>query len=320
MGPWGETPAARANWVDVAAGPPRRRALSVPRVARALDGRGAAELARHGVRGDVRRVHEYARAVGVEVRGHAVDLLHDLAHGVERAGRDLVARAVDLPLHVVGRADLVVVRRARGRARVLVAEVARRDVARELAAAKRLDELVAALVERALVVVLRAQVPVDVGGALVDVTVDGGVRGEVGAELAHGADRDIRGRLLEGLVAGDLVRGDEVVGAHVREEVRRVLALALGVAHAARVEARVLRDDLLAAHVAADVAARGREALDPRATEAFAVVVLPVFRVHAVAVGGVRRGEGKSEDELHGAWFFFNFELSRGLTRLLCFQ
>merc|ERR1719282_680191 len=294
MGPWGETPAARANWVDVAAGPPRRRALSVPRVARALDGRGAAELARHGVRGDVRRVHEYARAVGVEVRGHAVDLLHDLAHGVERAGRDLVARAVDLPLHVVGRADLVVVRRARGRvrvlgdvrlrgdvdhvldearlvvlarvvvdddedltldaglrghaeaeeaaeavghhaarrgvrvrpvdlvrvadvhvlavfplvfggvhrvvlvvaARVLVAEVARRDVARELAAAERLDELVAALVERALVVVLRAQVPVDVGGALVDVTVDGGVRGEVGAELAHGADRDIRGRLV----------------------------------------------------------------------------------------------------------------------------
>ena len=49
---------------------------------------------------------------------HAVDLLHDLAHGVERARRDLVARAVDLPLHVVGRADLVVVRRARRRARV----------------------------------------------------------------------------------------------------------------------------------------------------------------------------------------------------------
>merc|ERR1719282_2073787 len=282
MGPWGETPAARANWVDVAAGPPRRRALSVPRVARALDGRGAAELARHGVRGDVRRVHEYARAMGVEVRGHAVDLLHDLAHGVERAGRDLVARAVDLPLHVVGRADLVVVRRARGRARVLGDVRLRGDV----------DHV---LDEARLVVLARVVVDDDE-----DLALDAGLRGHAEAEEAaghHAARRRVRVRPV------DLVRVADV-------HVLAVLPFVFGGVHRVVlvVAARVLVAEVARRDVARELAAAERlDELVAALVERALVVVLgaqvPVDVGGAlvdVTVDGGVRGEVGAE-LAHGA-------------------
>ena len=65
-------------------------------------------LARLLVVGDERVLHERARAVRVGVGGHVVLLVqHQLAHLIPGLGRDLVARAVDLPRdRRVARADL----------------------------------------------------------------------------------------------------------------------------------------------------------------------------------------------------------------------